>query len=69
MIRINKRTLALIIATTVVTGVCDQLIFSAKNIVNAMPNTFEEWNNNPEIFEENREKAHATFVSYENSNK
>ncbi len=42
----------------------------AKEIkANKTKNGFPEWNNNPEIFEINREKAHATLMPYKNIEK
>ncbi|TDT51977.1 glycoside hydrolase family 2 TIM barrel-domain containing protein [Fonticella tunisiensis] len=36
-------------------------------LADVLPNGYPEWNNNPEIFQVNREKAHATLVPFKDS--
>ncbi|MPQ44605.1 glycoside hydrolase family 2 TIM barrel-domain containing protein [Clostridium tarantellae] len=67
MIKANKKTLSLIIATSFIVTMSEQILVSAKGITDLLPKEVTEWNNNPEVYEQNREKAHATFVSYKNS--
>ncbi|MPQ44031.1 glycoside hydrolase family 2 TIM barrel-domain containing protein [Clostridium tarantellae] len=67
MLKFNKRTVALVVAATFIVATSESLLMGAKNIVNALPKEGTEWNNNPRIFQKNREEAHATFVSYKDS--
>ncbi|MGL5378453.1 glycoside hydrolase family 2 TIM barrel-domain containing protein [Clostridium sp.] len=63
----KRRFIAVLLATSMVLVSGNELLLSISNKVNADTQESSEWNGNPEIFEVNREEAHATFVSYESS--
>lgn len=63
MLRKNKKILALILATTVIASVSE----GTKGYIEAIAAEKEIWKDQPDVFQVNREEAHATFVSYKDS--
>lgn len=67
MLKRNKKIISMIIASTLIISASEDILWGAKDYVQAMPRAGSEWKNQPEVYEVNREKAHATFVSYKDS--
>lgn len=67
MIKRNKKIISLVIASTLIISASEGVLWGAKNYVQALPISGLEWKNQPDKFQINREKAHATFVSYKDS--
>ncbi|MPQ44124.1 glycoside hydrolase family 2 TIM barrel-domain containing protein [Clostridium tarantellae] len=68
MLKVNKKIMALVVSGTFFATISNEVIVSAKGIFDLFnKNEVTEWNNNPQVFEVNREKAHASFVSFGNS--
>ncbi|MCE9656123.1 glycoside hydrolase family 2 TIM barrel-domain containing protein [Clostridium celatum] len=67
MIRKNKKIISLIVASTVFVSVSEGVYGNFTKFIEAFAETKEEWKNQPDVYEINREEAHATFVSYKDS--
>ena len=78
MLKGSKRTVALVVLGSFLATTSHQLFLGGKSVDareypdSEMPTigeefTGEEWNNNPEIYQVNREESHASFTSFSNS--
>lgn len=67
MIKRNKKMISLIMATTLFIVATEGALWGTGKYVGALTSWGSEWNNNPDVFQVNREEAHSTFVSYKDS--
>ncbi|MGL5379470.1 glycoside hydrolase family 2 TIM barrel-domain containing protein [Clostridium sp.] len=67
MLKRNKKIISLIMVSTLFISASEGVLWGAKNFVEAIPRAGMEWKNQPDVYEINREKAHATFVSYKDT--
>ncbi|MDH5085487.1 glycoside hydrolase family 2 TIM barrel-domain containing protein [Clostridium perfringens] len=79
MLKLNKKNLALVILGSFLTTIPNNILIREKEVKareypdSSMPTlgeefTGDEWNNNPDVYEINREDSHASFISFSNSN-
>ncbi|MBX7310463.1 NPCBM/NEW2 domain-containing protein [Clostridium chauvoei] len=64
----SKRKISLAMATTLFILASEGALWGGEINVGAFIRGNSEWNNNPQVFQVNREEAHSTFVSYKNAN-
>ena len=79
LLKLNKKNLALVILGSFLTTIPNNILIREKEVKareypdSSMPTlgeefTGNEWNNNPDVYEVNREDSHASFISFSNSN-